>query len=313
MYEPNLTSDELRAYYTVLKNSENTATQEEKSRKLHESINETNQDESENSDEYDTSRDIIPPRKVNKPFTPKSWSSFKKTVPSEIEDNSEKIDELIESLHDDIKKPKDATKIVFGYNEMLESLEKKAIKIIKHDLKFIPIQCTSSFLKADLTTKVKILYAYHSKIHAMKENLARQSFFPAPEPKAIISVDSYPSFSENFEHNETYISRSGRQTKRKIYYDENSLDDDFSSCINNKKIKNLEHDWLSNCVSKKNDSKGKITGTVTNNNEVSEIDQNVMDNPLDIDDIPNVNTKVEKAAVDELKNGGKFVYIDIYM
>lgn len=304
MYEPNLTSEELRSYYTVLKNSENTANEEEHSRKLHESMKFESSDVIEDSDENETEKEIVQPQRGKKQFTPKTWSTFKQDTHLEFEENTGDIDAIIERLDEDNKKPRDATKTTFGFNEMLDSLEKTTFHIVKRDLQFIPIQCTPKFLKADLKTKVKILYAYHSKTHTIKEQLARQSFFPALTPKPIITIEQFPSsLSENCDLSQTYVCRSGRQTKRKVYYDENSLDDDFESTTNNKKPKNTEEEWVEKGANKKSDTKGKSVKAVNNNNEVLEADKNVMEDVFDLAEKSNNNINNETS-----KKAGNCIY-----
>lgn len=301
MYEINLSNEELRSYYDVLMNSESTANQEEESRKLHETVSIESTDINENND-ANSEKEITPAIKERKSFIPKTWSSLKKNIIAENKQKSQS-DDIMEAVIEN-NEPKDATKAIFGFNEMLESIEKNVYNIIKHDLKFIPIQCTAQFLKSDLKTKARILYAYHSKLHDIRDHLARQSLFAAPVPKATVNVNHQASSLENVDFSETYVSRSGRQTKRKIYYDENSLDDDFENATS-KKTKNKD-DWSDKSVSIRSD-KGKTTEKqISYSNKLSLSSEDIVENLNDAKtDIEDENKIVD---TDKTINEGKIQY-----
>lgn len=272
MYEENVSSEVLRSYYEVLMNSENTANQEEESRKLSESLTIEPLDiETENDDESQ--------KEMSAPIKEKTWSTLKKNIMSENKQKSQS-DEIMDDLN--ANGPKDATKTIFGFNEMLESLGKNAYNIIKHDLKYIPVQCTAQFLKADSKTKARLLYAYHSKLHDIRDHLARQSLFPAPIPKAAINVNHQANLMGNADLNETYVSRSGRQTKRKIYYDENSLDDDFET-LTSKKHKNKEDEWVDKTTVIRNNKVKIGEKQVDHSDEVPVTNENMVENLNNVD------------------------------
>lgn len=280
MYDPTLTIDELKSYYMVLKNSESTATEEEQTRKL----NKTFEIQSGNIKKDTVDNDVQHEStlaKEKKSFVPKSWSSLRNRI------TENKLKTQINDALEDSVKPKDATKTIFGFNDM-EIFEQNAFDFIKNDLKFIPIQCTVKFLKADLKSKAKIIYSYHSKLHAVQAHLARQSFFPAPIPKAIVNMNQFSISPENNnDYSETYVSRSGRQTKRKIYnYDENSLDDDFQSVIN-KKTKNEEIDWIDKTVIKSEHKEISPDNPACSSNQLPYIEtqntEKTVDNDLEMD------------------------------
>lgn len=297
MYEVNLSKEELISYYDALMNSENTANQEEECRKLNKTfVTESSDTMEEHNDDNNSQIEMSPTMKEKKSFAPKTWSFLKKDI---MPDNkTSPIDEVMEALNEN--KPKDATKVIFGFNDMLKSEEEDICHIVKHNLKFIPIQCTPQFLEADQKTKAKMLYAYHSKLHDIRHNLARQSLIAAPVPKATLSINHESTSAEHVDLNETYVSRSGRQTKRKIYYDENSLDDDFES-VTTKKLRNKEDDWADKSSMKTD--KGREVEKQPKYDKIPIASENLV-KKLDDDKKDNEDKKVSDKAPDKSKNKG---------
>lgn len=247
MFEPNMTEELMISYYKALRNSENTASEENQTRRLIKSQGELKR--LLNKDVGNV--EIISTQNKEKPFTPKAWSSEKKlAIEGVLERNNNENsmeDNILEEIISD--SPKDATKTTFGFNEMVKDSE-HTLSVITHELKFIPIQHSNKFLSAETSLKAKMLYAYHTNVNKMRTELARLSFYPAPLPKVTSITDTFPTFSDN-DPPETYVCRSGRQTKRKIYnYDD---DDDSLDRIINKKVKNSEEEeWLNKPTQNKN-------------------------------------------------------------
>lgn len=259
------------SYYRALRNSENTASQEDKTRRLKESREDLKRLLNKNVENIE----ITPVRNKEKAFTPKTWSSEKKlNIEGALERNNNENtiqDNILEEIISDL--PKDATKIAFGFNEMAKDSGHN-LSIITHELKFVPIQTSNKFLNAGIALKAKMLYAYHTKVNKMKTELARLSFYPAPLPRVITATETFPTFSDK-DTPQTYVCRSGRQTKRKIYKDED--DDDFMDGISNKKVKNTEEDeWLTKPAQNKNSTRiQKKQETNKINSEVNKTDSEI--------------------------------------
>ncbi|KAJ8985915.1 hypothetical protein NQ317_010672 [Molorchus minor] len=241
LYEPNMPDETMISYYEAVNNSKNTAFEENDTR-----LNESQEKLLEIFEGKDDNRPVENKKIV---FTPKTWVSTKITESNITEPNNhENMEDT--SLEKSLDTPRDATQYAFGFNEMAKDSEQKII----HKLKYVPIQVTSNFLNAEITQKAKILYSYHTKANKIRTELARKSFYPAPLPKATSIIETFPNFSDdNFQ--ETYISRSGRQTKRKVY---NYDDEDSLDGVNHKKTKNSdEHEWLSKTTSNKTSARSK--------------------------------------------------------
>ncbi|KAJ8947265.1 hypothetical protein NQ318_014161, partial [Aromia moschata] len=227
---------------------------EDETRRLNESQNELLKLLDENED-----TDVIPVKNKTKAFTPKTWTSESKVSNSGIleRNNNENEEDNLKNAITDC--PRDATKEIFGFNDMSEESD-SSLSIISYVLKFVRVQDNQGFLSAERDVQAKMLYAYHTKVNKMKAELARRSFFPAPLPKATSVIDTFPSILEDVDFQETYTSRSGRQTKRKIYnYDE---DDDSLDSSDQKKMKNSEEDeWLNKTTPNKGACRPKKTET----------------------------------------------------
>ncbi|XP_023025475.2 uncharacterized protein isoform X1 [Leptinotarsa decemlineata] len=204
MYEENMSKEDIQSIGNLLTKSK----EEVEFKKMNEN--------QEIDVEEDTNLEQL------KVFEPKTSGCSKPSIESEQIDEYDSDDLYSESL-DSVK---DATKHSFGFNDMLKSTE-ISLQCIPHELKFVPIQSSQRFLNADCLLKAKTLYSYHTKIDLSRVILAKKSFYPAPLKDPISTNQSLTNTSGNKgDKEDTYISRSGRQTKRKVYYDqdEDSLD-----------------------------------------------------------------------------------------
>ncbi|KAG5896411.1 hypothetical protein JTB14_022494 [Gonioctena quinquepunctata] len=229
MYEENMSRQDIESICKVINQSK----EEDESRRL----DETRELPSPKNNDEEKSPSFLGQKS---PFTPKTWSLSKSSAESATIDEDDSDDSTNSS--------EDATKFVFGFNDMPTTSTMKSLRFITHELKFMPIQSTPIFLKSDNLKKAKMLYSYHTKVNKLKAALARSSFFAAPLPNPI--SDQYFSTSlDDTEFDETYISRSGRQTKRKVYCDQSEDSLDATSV---KKTKNFdEQEWICKTKSSK--------------------------------------------------------------
>ncbi|KAJ8934146.1 hypothetical protein NQ314_013556 [Rhamnusium bicolor] len=275
IYDPDLTEELMINYYKAIKDSKDTATMEDECRRINESQEEIHKDLNDDT-EY-KNMEISPSKIKEKPFIPKAWTSEKKLdndIPEHNNNQNLKEDNISEELISD--SPKDATKVTFGFNEMVKDSE-HTLNIISHKLKFVSVQNSQIFLNSGTAIKAQMLYAYHTKVNKMKNQLARMSFYPAPLPKVTSVFDTFPSLSDDVDFQETYVCRSGRQTKRKVY---NYDDDDSLDGISNKKTKNSEEqEWLCKVPQNKSTIRKKSESNHTDPEETeSEVTDTVNDN-----------------------------------
>lgn len=161
------------------------------------------------------------------PLKPKMKSIHKKST-----DKPDFYMDIFEETEDD-SSPQDATRACFSFDDMPKD-NGDPLEIIYREPKYINIQNSERFINADVVTKAKMLYNYHTEMEKLRSTLSRQSFFPAPRPKPIELTGYYNLFEAFEETEETYISRAGRQTKRKVYNDD---DDEISTSPSSKKAK----------------------------------------------------------------------------
>lgn len=117
----------------------------------------------------------------------------------------------------------DIDKITF--NDMPKSSMGTTLRIVTHEPQYTNIQNSRQFLEADLQTRRKLLADYHNGVAQLREDFARTLPNMAPRLKPITAVNHnlpvHPVLSALKEEKtlnvaETYISRSGRMTKRKV-------------------------------------------------------------------------------------------------
>ncbi|CAG9813017.1 unnamed protein product [Phaedon cochleariae] len=293
LYESGMSRDEIKSCFNIVSESKDAASDENNSRRLSRSrqdlLNALN-DKTANSHSC---------KKGD--FKPKNWNSEKLVVstltknelsgmedsedefdlPSKTDSSKKAIEPSLSQILEDEENTdnpsnedciKDAMKASFGFNDMLESTE-NTLRFIPRKLEFIPIQYTKEFLKANNHKKAKMLYAYHTKMNYLRDQAARKSFFPAPMPVAISLNEHFNDFSDDLEAKETYVSRSGRQTKRKVYYEN---EDSSDGIITTKKTKN-EVEWHGKKDKTKMDTKietrseAKIDQDIISNKQENEI------------------------------------------
>ncbi|KAJ8925783.1 hypothetical protein NQ315_009633 [Exocentrus adspersus] len=257
-YEPNMTDADMLQLYRALKDSEKTASEEYQTRKLNESQEELTTLLEEDGED---------------PETPSLQSNLEHNNNDNFIENH--LENAEASILEDIvtDSPKDATKAVFGFNDMLPDSASIPYDHITHELKFVPVHGTSEFLNADTKLKAKMLYAYHTKISKMKTELARMSYYPAPVPKPICITETILDAidADHSDQPETYICRSGRQTKRKLYNYDND-EEDLDAVLSNKKVKNTdEQEWFSKSTHSKSSARSsKKQDTNKSQNEKSD-------------------------------------------
>ncbi|XP_072403170.1 uncharacterized protein [Diabrotica undecimpunctata] len=241
MYEDNMTEQDMQEIYKVISDSKDTA--KEESRKNNESDEDMFEEPTIQTltNVKNVDIEITPNNKESKSvFQPKTWTLDKK--PLDIENVSTEE-------HKEENPPEDATKANIRFEDMLNPSE-PMLKIIYHPKQFTNIQNCQKFLKADVPTKAMMLYSYHTNMERLRSKLARQSFCTVAMPKPIVLKEQViPSLERDDDFEDTYISRSGRQTKRKCYYtdDENTLEEKPLTSSNKKqKSKNEdEQEWVS--------------------------------------------------------------------
>lgn len=209
MYEENMSREEILTFYEAITNSKTTATTEDESREFNQS----------------------------------QIEEFEEIAPSEDEDNSIRNSIKDDESNDVELEILDACKANITFNDMQSMPKEKYLPVPYHTLKYVNIQNSKQFLEADTNIKAKMLYSYHTKTEKLRSDLSKQSFFTVPLPKPIIIRDMQISQAP-FDSDDvyTYISRSGRQTKRKLY---NEDEDSNPGMLTTKKQKNVEIEWTS--------------------------------------------------------------------
>ncbi|XP_066255054.1 uncharacterized protein [Euwallacea similis] len=163
------------------------------------------------------------------------------------------------------------------YNKM-PKCEDVPLKVIYYEPQFVNIQNSKDYLMASSTERIKMWYEHHVAVAKLHKYYSRLSPNMAPKCKPIKITEQVPAFDPSLREEEsmgteTYISRSGRLTKRKVY---NECDDASSEGWEHlqggsKRSKILDNDWGSSknktitkekklATLKRNDS------TINNNN-----------------------------------------------
>ncbi|XP_060536187.1 uncharacterized protein LOC132708089 isoform X2 [Cylas formicarius] len=256
-------SDELLPQYLQRPKNSQASASEEKEKSLNESVNELLEAISE-SDNIASPNNTV----KNVVFTPKKWSSEKKKLlrldkegnNNEIPAGQEKIqsEECDDTFFDVLNSP-------IGFNDMPKS-DKSMLKIINHKLKYVNIQNSNKFLASSNETRIKMLYNYHIAAAKFRTHLAKMSMNMVPLPKPIVAIESEPVVNPMIQslkdgaqeelNEELYVSRSGRHTKRKVYNEDDSSQDELT----NKRSKN--DSWISKSPLK-NKTPAKKTDSVS--------------------------------------------------
>ncbi|CAH0550627.1 unnamed protein product [Brassicogethes aeneus] len=213
IYEQSLKKDEMIAYYNAIKDSEDSALVENNMRRHNESACSSDDDFMDSS----------PPKAKVPPFTPKQWVCDK-TV------ESDSSDVLIKEVNNSGN---------MSISESSEELVK--VNIVKIDIEdkrtllFAKLGegnllKDSEFSSKTLEERAVLLFEDHNERVKELARLARESLHFAPLPKIITaSNSSLDIFESKNDIESTYISRSGRQTKRKNYsYNEITYEDYIS-------------------------------------------------------------------------------------
>ncbi|RZC32614.1 uncharacterized protein BDFB_005572, partial [Asbolus verrucosus] len=142
-------------------------------------------------------------------------------------------------------------KFEITFQDMLKS-SKDSLEIIYHNPIYeLPIPTNPRYQKYSIQERAKLLYDYHSKISELQSRLAKKSLHRAPYSKPILpsnkcktslvknSQDEEETIEEpssQMSPQEFYVSRAGRQVKRKIYTEDTEVDSDpdFTSVKKNK-------------------------------------------------------------------------------
>ncbi|XP_050296786.1 uncharacterized protein LOC126736461 isoform X2 [Anthonomus grandis grandis] len=278
LYEENMSNEIMAQYYKAIKDSENSMHEESIRQSSFDNEAEKSLNDSANEllEAINNSESIAPTQKRQKsriensgtlvefdliPDRASPTESKREQFMMKEESNNNNIDISKKSVEKEIKTKlkadllKDINKI--GFNDMPESdkSNKNTLKITCHNLKYIAIQNTKSFIIGSTEMKINIIRDYHRNVEKVKAQYARLSSIRAPLGKPTVfqgfdsSLDSETSTDMVENPNEdasklpTYISRSGRITKRKIFSYEEQDDSSQDSISSANHDKNNE-EWL---------------------------------------------------------------------
>lgn len=123
---------------------------------------------------------------------------------------------------------------LFNNNELVETSHNTKSKVKSHKLddirnleyNIVPFLKTKDFISKSSKERAHILHCYHTLMKSHRDNLAIKSLIRAPKTKSIPISDNLGSTCQTGNKStEMYVNRFGRQTKRKIYADVDSLED----------------------------------------------------------------------------------------
>ncbi|XP_066143377.1 uncharacterized protein [Euwallacea fornicatus] len=266
----------LKQYYKVIKNSV-TSHQKEGSVQTEKSVNDS---AIELQEAINKSESIAPSSKRKKclpAVDENSLEAFSQdflatTVKQKLlreESNNNERDTGGKAVHSEADK--------IDYNKM-PKCEDVPLKVMYYEPRFVNIQNSKDYLMASSTERIKMWYEHHVAVAKLHKYYSRLSLNMAPKCKPIKIMEQIPAFDPSLREEEsmgteTYVSRSGRLTKRKVY---NECDDASSEGWEHmqggsKRSKILDNDWVSSknktiakekklATLKRNDS------TVNNNN-----------------------------------------------
>jgi hypothetical protein len=176
----------------------------------------------------------------DKPFTHEKWT--KQKVPIDILDIEKELS---------TKKEFEIT-----FQDLVEP-SGISLKIVCHKPVFnLPIATNQEYEKYTMQERAKLLHDYYTKIEKLRVHLAKSSLHRAPYPKPILSsnkcknslikseLDDENGSTDEFTEEpppvqDLYISRAGRQIKRKIYTDvEDDSDGDLTYLVKKNKADN---------------------------------------------------------------------------
>ncbi|KAH1006301.1 hypothetical protein HUJ05_007048 [Dendroctonus ponderosae] len=274
IYEDNLSDDLISQYYKAIKNSESSLIGETK---VEEGTKSLNDSANELLEAINNSESVAPTKKRRlfeknldndeESLDGLSPDSFEQAKPKPIEDeannNYNHATDVKAKKVQKSSRVMDIDKITF--NEMPKSSNRNTLRIVPHEPQYISVQNSRQFLDADLQTRVKLLTEYHSAVAQLSEDFARTLPNMAPKLKPITAVNHNllvnPVLSALKEDKalgvtETYVSRSGRMTKRKVYSDDyEATTEEFS--VPHKKSKNDDTWGVKAPIKKSNARKGE--------------------------------------------------------
>nr|CAH7767469.1 unnamed protein product [Callosobruchus chinensis] len=226
-----MTVEEIKETYRMIQMSKKSKEEDEKKRSLDPFSFEMESDDSDSVNENIHSL-------VEELCSPSTLRLQKKEV-TEASEQDNKGDNNLNGLEN--LNLLDATKVKFGYLDM-PPMEKCDHQLINHKSNFVALQQTEEYCNANCATKVKMLSWHWSKI-SKTEPEAQQAKLSSNQTKHR-SVFSSMLVEVNNDTEETYISRSGRHSKRKCY----ATSDDESNDVNTtpKKSKTNDRKWQSN-------------------------------------------------------------------
>ncbi|XP_030768434.1 uncharacterized protein LOC115891962 [Sitophilus oryzae] len=278
IYEENMSEDLMTSYYKAIKNSENSlrdeivkinSDEDEIEKTLNESANELL--EAINNSETIAPSNRFKISETDDEDSPSTLTKHSSLVRDKglknLDTNEEEEEENNNSIENEgTEKPLDVKKVPIGFNDMPQSVhkDKPPLNIICHELRFVNVQNSKKFLISSTQMRVKMLYEYHIAANKLKAHYARLS----PNMASLKTPIQITEHREKYENpiitslkgeesqtaQETYVSRSGRLTKRKVYTD-NYLSDD--SCGSSKKSK-LESNSFSKSSSKEKPTKSTL-------------------------------------------------------
>ncbi|CAH2004445.1 unnamed protein product [Acanthoscelides obtectus] len=158
-----------------------------------------------------------------------------------------------------LEKPKllDATKIKFGYLDMppMSNCEIWPIHIRPN---FVAIQHTDAFCNADVETKAKMLSRHWSTLNKVKQTLTPHKKTDRSNFRTMVITDLDEGADDNTKG--TYISRSGRLTKRKCYADCDEDSNESTIPTERSKINDRPFHTLNN--NNNNDTESKVKSAI---------------------------------------------------
>ncbi|KRT80665.1 hypothetical protein AMK59_5677 [Oryctes borbonicus] len=236
-FEENMTHDDMLSYYRAIKCSESTAQEEREYRSTEEDDLKSKKKDSQSDSNFNSSlNDSIQSLKGNEKFQ-LSPQSKTKSPPVKQENSMNKATKHTNVMRFD------------EYNAFnCIPLKHKPLEIISYQCKYeLPPHCNPKYMRLTTIERAKIIRDFNKASLERFYELHRKSLNPAPWGKPLPSSEKFEgsldrkllASDEDFEFadilqeeednhsQEIYTSRSGRQTKRKVYTDLAEEDNEF--------------------------------------------------------------------------------------
>ncbi|XP_076269026.1 uncharacterized protein LOC143201695 isoform X2 [Rhynchophorus ferrugineus] len=270
IYEENMSEDLMTSYYQAIKNSENSLKEELEGRDEEDNIREKSlYDSASELLEAINNSESVAPSNISKSLSESDDEALldgEGTEDNETQIENEKNNNSTNMVVDDMTEIENETPI--GFNEMPETDIKYPLNIVTHPLKHVNIQNSEKFLTSDKATRIKMLYDYDMAMSRLEAHYARLSKKLAPLKPQIkpsrnqLSKQNVSLSLPEVQPPETYVSRSGRLTKRKVIIENDDSNEEIF--FKSKKSKS-DGEWMS-----KESSKAKTPKTATKKAEPAE-------------------------------------------